>query len=160
MSSAYIDGLKMLGRRELSEAQIRQRLERREHDADEIDRAVARLKEERAIDDARVAGAMARTGASIKRRGRLRVKREIENAGIAKATASRAVDETFGELDEDALIDTALDKKLRAGGDLNDPRLFARLYRYLSGQGFQPDRAMRALSARRRSHSTRRPGTK
>jgi regulatory protein len=150
----------MLGRRELSEAQVRLRLKRREHSADEIDEAVARLKEERAIDDARAAGAIARTGASIKRRGRLRVRREIENAGIAKATAGRAVDETFGNLDEDALIDSALAKKLRAGGDLNDPRLFARLYRYLSGQGFEPDRVMRALSFRRGGHSTRRPGTK
>jgi len=37
MASAYIDGLKMLGRRELSETQIRQRLARKEHDPEAIE---------------------------------------------------------------------------------------------------------------------------
>ena len=73
--TAYLDALKMLARRELSEAQIRQRLQRREHDPDAIDAAVHRLREERAIDDARVAGSIARTETAIKRRGRLRVRR-------------------------------------------------------------------------------------
>ena len=48
---AYLDGLKMLARRELSEAQVRQRLVRRSHEADAIDEAIARLKDARAIDD-------------------------------------------------------------------------------------------------------------
>jgi len=52
---AYLDALRMLARRELSEAQIRQRLARREHEPDLIDEAAARLKEERALDDVRVA---------------------------------------------------------------------------------------------------------
>jgi SOS response regulatory protein OraA/RecX len=51
--SAYLDGLKMLGRRELSEQQVRQRLARKAHTRDEIDEAVARLRDERAINDQR-----------------------------------------------------------------------------------------------------------
>ena len=42
MSSPYIDGLKLLGQRELSEAQVRQRLARREHEEAAIDEAIAR----------------------------------------------------------------------------------------------------------------------
>ena len=49
MSSCYIDALKMLARRELSEAQVRQRLHRRGHSDDEIDAAIGRLTSERAI---------------------------------------------------------------------------------------------------------------
>ena len=41
--NAYIDALRMLARRELSEAQVRQRLARRQHPAAAIDEAVARL---------------------------------------------------------------------------------------------------------------------
>jgi regulatory protein len=160
MSSAYIDGLKMLGRRELSEAQIRTRLARREHDEEEINEAIARLKAERAIDDGRVAGAIARTATSIKRRGRLRVRREIEHAGIARAAAAKAVEEAFGELDEDALLEASLSRKLRTGIELDDKRVFARLYRYLCGQGFESDRVLRALSAHRRGGSTSRQRTK
>ena len=100
MANAYIDGLKMLGRRELSEAQIRQRLARKEYDQEAIDEAVARLRDERAIDDVRVAEAIARTETSIRRRGKLRVRLQIERAGIARTTARRAVDEVFGFLRE------------------------------------------------------------
>ena len=142
---AYVDGLKMLGRRELSEAQIRQRLARREHDPEAIDAAVARLLEERAIDDARVAGAIARTETGIRKRGRLRVRRKIENAGISPATARRAIDEVFGALDDEDLLESALAKRLRGGASIADQREFNRLYRYLVGQGFEPDRVLARL---------------
>ena len=145
MPSAYIDGLKMLGRRELSEAQIRQRLARREHDPEAIDAAVARLLEERAIDDARVAAAIARTETGIRKRGRLRVRRKIESAGISPATARRAVDEVFGALDDEDLLQSALAKRLRRGASIADQREFNRLYRYLVGQGFEPDRVLARL---------------
>jgi regulatory protein len=151
MANAYIDGLKMLGRRELSEAQIRQRLARKEYDQDAIDEAVTRLRDERAIDDARVAEAIARTETSIRRRGRLRVRLQIERAGIAKATARQAVDEVFGALDGDAHIEAALDKRLRGRETITDDREFQRLYRYLTGQGFEADQVMKTLSAHRRA---------
>ncbi len=65
---------------------------------------IARLKSERAIDDARVAEAIARTEVSIRRRGRLRVDRRIQSAGIAASTAKQAVDRIYGDLDADALL--------------------------------------------------------
>jgi regulatory protein len=135
----------MLGRRELSEAQIRQRLARRDHDSDAIDRAVARLTEEGAIDDNRVAQAIARVETGIRRRGRLRVRRKIESAGISPATAKHAVDEVFGSLDDDDLLESALAKRLRRGASIGDAREFNRLYRYLVGQGFEPQRVLTRL---------------
>ena len=146
--NAYLDALKMLARRELSEAQIRQRLKRREHDPDAIDAAVSRLREERAIDDARVAGAIARSETSVKRRGKLRVRRQIEEAGILPATARRAVDEVFGALDENALLDAALGKRLCGREAIADDAELRRLFRYLIGQGFEPDRVMSLLKKR------------
>jgi regulatory protein len=146
--TAYLDGLKMLARRELSEAQIRQRLERREHDPDAIDAAISRLREEHAIDDARVAGVIARTETSIKRRGKLRVRRQIEQAGILPATARQAVDEVFGAMDEEALLDAALGKRLRGREKIADDAEFRRLFRYLVGQGFEPERVMALLKNR------------
>ena len=135
----------MLGRRELSEAQVRQRLARKEHEEGAIDEAVARLLEERAIDDTRVAGAIARTETSYRKRGKLRVKRKIESAGIASATAKHAVDEVFGALDGDALLESALARRLRHDGTIADDREFNRLYRYLVGQGFESDRVVSRL---------------
>jgi regulatory protein len=146
--NAYVDGLKMLARRELSEAQVRQRLARRGHDEEAIDAAVGRLKAERALDDARVAGAIARTETSLKRRGKLRVTRQIERAGIARATARQAVDKVFEDIDPDALLEASLVRRLRGGRRIADDREFQRLYRYLVAQGFEADQVLRALRAR------------
>jgi regulatory protein len=148
--TAYLDALKMLARRELSEAQVRQRLGRRGHDSDAIEKAVSRLRDEHAIDDARVAEAIARSEASAKGRGRLRVQRKIEMAGIARATARTAVDEIYTAVDPDALVDAAISKRLRGRTSIADEREFERLYRFLIRQGFEPDRVMRALKARSR----------
>jgi regulatory protein len=145
MASAYIDGLKMLGRRELSEQQIRQRLARKEHSPEDIDEAIARLREERAIDDRRVAEAIARTETGIRKRGKLRVRIQLERAGIARDTAKTAIDEVFGAIDEEALIDASLRKRLRGREMVADDREFERLFRYLVGQGFESDRVMKAL---------------
>jgi regulatory protein len=148
-ANAYLDALKMLARRELSETQVRQRLARRGHEADDIDEAVLRLKAARAIDDTRVAEAIARTSITIKRRGKLRVKRQIESAGIDRATARRAVDDVFGEVDGAALLEAALAKRLRARTTIADEAEFHRLYRYLIGQGFEHDQVLTTLNAHR-----------
>jgi regulatory protein len=145
--SAYVDGLKMLARRELSEAQVRQRLERRGHDADAIDAAVARLLDERAIDDRRTAEAIARTETAVRRRGRSRVRQRVERAGISGVVARQAVDDVFADIDPDALLAASLAKRLHGRDAVADEKEFRRLYRYLIGQGFEPDRVLKALRA-------------
>jgi regulatory protein len=145
---AYLDGLRMLGRRELSEAQVRQRLARRGYEPGSVDAAVARLREERAIDDARVAEAIVRTQSSIRGRGRLRVLREVESAGIAAGIARRAVDDVFDGLDPDALLEASLARRLDERQPIADDAEFRRLYRYLIGQGFEADRVIAVLKAR------------
>ena len=148
--NAYLTALRQLARRELSEAQIRQRLSRRGFTPDDIDTAVARLRQDGSLDDARVATAIARSQLSLKKRGERRVRREVEAAGIAPALAARAVAEVYAEVDADALMTAAIDRRLGTKR-LDDEREMARLYRYLVGQGFDADRAMSALRARRKA---------
>ena len=135
----------MLARRELSEAQVRQRLARRGESQQSIDDAVARLKAERSIDDERVAGAIARTQASGRSRGRRRVLQQIEVTGISKSVASKAGDEVFESLDPEALLSASLAKRLRGRDHIADDREFQRLFRYLSAQGFDSDRILAHL---------------
>ena len=139
----------MLARRELSEAQIRQRLAKRGHDDDAIERVVERLKADRSLDDARVAGVIARSETGLRKRGRLRVRRRIEAAGIASHIAHQAVDDTFRDLDGDALMGAALEKRLRGRETIADDREFQRLYRFMIGQGFESDRVLALLRRRR-----------
>ena len=153
MPSAYVDGLKMLGRRELSEQQVRQRLARKEYGQDEIDEAVARLRDERAINDQRVAEAIVRTETGIRKRGKVRVRVQLERAGIAKHTAKAAIDSVFDAIDDAALLESSLHKRLRGRETIADDREFQRLFRYLIGQGFESERVMQALRAKRRPPS-------
>ena len=147
---AYADALRMIARRELSERQIRQRLARRGHAAHDVDTAIATLKAAGAVDDARVAAIIARAAVSVRKRGRLRVVRQIEAAGIAPDLARRAADEVFQEIDPEVLLQAALQKRLKGSGHITDDRHHARLYRYLIGQGFEAD-AVAALLRRYRS---------
>jgi regulatory protein len=153
MPSAYIDGLKMLGRRELSEKQVRERLARKAYEPDEIDEAVVRLREERAINDQRVAEAIARMETGIRKRGKVRVRMQLERAGIPKETAKQAIDSVFEGIDDEALIEASLRKRLRGRDIIADDREFQRLFRYLVGQGFESDRVMQALRAKRKTAS-------
>ena len=123
---------------------------RKGHEPDAIDDAVTRLLGERALDDTRVAEAIARTETTIRRRGKARVRLQIERAGIAKSTARRAVDEIFDTIDGEAHIEASLKKRLRGRETIADDREFQRLFRYLAGQGFDSDQVMKTLTARRR----------
>lgn len=147
-TDAYLTALRMLGRRELSAAQVRQRLARKGFEAEPIEDAIRRLRDGGALDDRRVAEAMARTDATIRRRGRLRVARAIQAAGIDRSTAERALDEVYSAVNEGELLAQALEKRLRGRPGIADAREFARLYRFLSGQGFESDAIRRALKAR------------
>lgn len=147
--SAYILALTMLSARELSEAQLRTRLKRREIDADEIDAAITRLKTDRTLDDRRVARAIARMESAIKHRGRARVLQKIRQAGIDGDTAEEAVREVFEEVNEHELLERALERRLR-GKDVKDldEKGRARVVRGLVAQGFAFDAVLKKLRVR------------
>ena len=144
--SAYTVALTLLSDRELSETQLRARLTRRQHDPDDIDQAIARLKDDRTLDDRRVARALARMESAIKHRGRARVIQKIRQAGISSAIAEEAVTEVFEDVDEHELLARALDRRLRgkAVGDLDD-RGRARIVRGLMAQGFSLEAILKKL---------------
>jgi len=150
MPSAYVDGLRMLARRELSNAQLRARLLEREHSPEEVEAAVERLQEAGALDDARVARAYAETALTVKGRGRLRIQRELNAMGIPREIAASALADTFGDVDERSLIAKAITKKMRGQRKIETPGDYARVYQFLMRQGFSPAAVSAALRAYRR----------
>lgn len=150
---AYVVGLKLLATRELAEAQLRERLARRRFESGDVDAAVTRLRSERALDDSRTAAAYARTEANVRGRGRLRVLRRLQSMGIAPEIARAAVGDVFSDVDESQRIEQLLDRRLRPGESLDDPRVAARLHRYLLAQGFATGDVIAALRRRRRAAS-------
>ena len=148
-----MDGLRLLARRELSTAQLRDRLTRRaQHAPEDIEAAVERLTAERALDDARTASAIARTATAIKRLGPRRVRRAIQSAGISEDLVARAMDAVFAEVDREALIEATIDRRLGAQPGPIDDRTAARLYRHLLSRGHDADLVARALRVRRSRH--------
>ncbi|HYE84874.1 MAG TPA: regulatory protein RecX [Vicinamibacterales bacterium] len=130
----------------MSEAQLRARLTRRNLDDEDIESAVSRLKGDGTLNDRRVALALARMESTIKSRGRARVLQKIRQAGIDSDTADQAVREVFADVDEDALLEHALDRRLRGKGvaDLDD-KARARIVRGLVAQGFRLDAILKRL---------------
>lgn len=140
----------MLARRELTEAQVRQRLSRRGHSTELIDDAVTRLRENRSLDDERAAGAIARTEVIVRRRGRGRVRHRLAAAGITGDIAEQALESALEGVDQEALLASLIDRRLRHRTTIEDDAEFRRLFRYLVGQGFEVDRVLAHLRARRR----------
>ena len=146
MADAFTVALTLLSARELSEAQIRTRLKRRQLDDDDIDAAVSRLKADGTLNDRRVALALARMESAIKHRGRSRVIQKIRQAGIDSDTAEDAVQEVFEDVDENALLDRALERRLRgkAPKELDDKGR-ARVIRGLVAQGFRLEAILKKM---------------
>lgn len=90
MSDCYTAALRILGYRFNSEAELRRKLLRKSFPPSEIDEAIARLREEKWLDDERFAGAFVRTRTS-KRIGPSRIRRELSAAGVDRETAARAL---------------------------------------------------------------------
>jgi regulatory protein len=147
---AYTAALTLLSRRELSTTQLRERLTRRKFEAAAIDEAIQRLTRDGTLDDRRVALAAARMEASIRRRGRRRVLQRLQQLGVGEAVARAAVDEVFAELDESALLDEAIARRVKgaAPSDL-DAKDVTRIVRSLVAQGFQPAQVYARLRRRR-----------
>jgi SOS response regulatory protein OraA/RecX len=146
----YVYGLNLLARRELTTAQLRTRLERRGLDSRTIAGTIDRLTAERALDDRRTARAYARTATRLQARSRRWIHRRLLALGVRPDLVDEALDEVFGEVDEDALLGRVLDRRLRGIKPPLDMSQTRRLYRYLLNQGFDADSVRAAIRARDR----------
>ena len=148
--AAYLLGLRWLASRELSEGQVRERLERRGFSAPAVAAAIARLTQARALDDRRAALAAARTDVTIRHHGPLRILRRLQEMGIDGDLARHTVGELFDEIDQADLMRRALARRQREGaGASPDAAELRRLYAYLVRQGFAPSAVASLLRSRR-----------
>jgi regulatory protein len=145
-SSPYQTALRMLSARELSVAQVRERLRARGFPPEAIETVLERLQANGALDDRRTARAYARSALQVKRRGRLRVLRELEALGVDRLVSREAVAEVFADVDERQLIRAALDR--RHPDRITDAGAYRRLFQYLARLGFAPDAITAVLRSR------------
>lgn len=146
MSTPRTDALRLLGRRDYSTEELREKLLAKDHPPDAVQTTIDGLTADGLLDDRRVALGHVRTASQVKGRGRLRIIRELEARGVPSATIRDAL-ETLPAEDERAALERVLARsRLPARPAAADQRrLFARLMR----RGYSADLIARALRDRR-----------
>jgi regulatory protein len=132
----YAAALVALTRRAHSVFEMRTYLERRATEPDAAKSVLARLREQRLLDDARYAKEFARMRARIRTQGRYRIARELRARGVSDAHIEAALAETFAEVDEAATVRKVIARKIRAMRGPLDARKAASLYGSLLRRGF------------------------
>jgi len=149
----YTSALRALMRRAHSIHEMREYLDRRAEDKEQISPVIARLRELNYLDDSRYALEYARHHAQSRRQGRFRIARELRSRGVPDRHIDAALGSVFAETDEAALVRARLKRRLaNIRGEL-DQRKLASLYRTLLRAGFSAD-VIRAELKRATRHTT------
>jgi len=128
----YAAALRILGYRFNSELELRRKLQRKKFEKAIIDQTIARLRDEKWLDDERFAGAFVRTR-SRKRIGAKRIALELRAAGVDDDVAARAVAENVDPEQERAQIRAIV---TRRAASLETPQGRNKLASYLLKQGY------------------------
>jgi len=137
--------LTLLGRRDYTAFELRERLVEKGHDAGEVAEQIELLTADGTLDDARVAASHLRVASQVKGRGRMRIRQELQARGIAKAIIEPLIAEMPSE-DEDAAIQKFLQRK-RVPEKL-DQAARNRVFQQLMRKGFTSDAISKALRHR------------
>lgn len=126
-------------RRAHSIHEMREYLDRRAEDKEQVSAVIARLREQTYLDDARYALEFARSRANSRRQGRFRIARELRTRGVPDRHIDAALDSIFAETDESTLVRARLKRQLARIRGPVDERKIASLYRSLLRAGFSSD---------------------
>jgi SOS response regulatory protein OraA/RecX len=142
--------LKILAARPRSEKQLRERLlERAGADPEMVDYCIARLKEMGYVNDSLFAHSYASSRVSVRPVGRSRLARELASKRVSRETIDETLDDILGEDGEEALIERAIQKRIRTHGRPIDRGSAKRMFDHLSRLGFEYNLIIRKLRALR-----------
>jgi regulatory protein len=139
---------KLLAARPRSEAQLRELLTSRFGTEPAIvEECISRLKELGYLNDLEFARGYANHRLNLRPLGRSRLARELAGKSVSRQTISETLDELFNNVDEQTLVDRAIDKRIRTHGRPSDARAAKRLFDHLARLGFDYDLIARKLKA-------------
>jgi len=142
--SCLASALRYLTLRDLTEHQLRTKLEAKQHPPDDIDQVIERLKADGTLNDQRLAGRRAKAEAERGRKGPHRVRRELEAAGVTASIAKAAVAEAFAEIEPTDALGALLEKRLRGATRLDESQ-YRKTYQFLLRRGFDSADIVAAL---------------
>ena len=141
MADCYVAAMRILNYRFNSEAELRRKLRMKKFEKEEIDATIRRLHEEKWLDDGRFAGAFVRTRTN-KRVGTLRIRRELQAAGVSGDAAAQAIAENVDPERERESLQALCGRRMRVlvrrhGADyVGTDEAHAKLTAYLIGHGY------------------------
>ena len=135
----YASALRALMRRAYSIHEMKEHLNLRAEDKDTVPNVIARLREQNYLNDKRYAAEFARQRAQFCKQGRYRIARELRTRGVPDRYIGAALDSTFAETDEAALVRARLKRKLALARGPLDQRKISSLYASLLRAGFSSD---------------------
>lgn len=145
MSYGYEQGLSytlwLLGRRDHSEAELRERLQRKGAEPSDIGRIVQRLRELELVDDESFATRWVR--ARSRKKGAIAIRHELKRKGVGEAHVDRALAELTDEGQVEAAV-AVLERNAWRFRERDLPAR-ARAYAMLARRGFAADVAGEAL---------------
>lgn len=139
--------VRALGRRALTEREVRLKLGPRAAREEDVERTIERLRGLEYLNDERTAESYAAARRDLESFGRRRVFSDLRRRGVDAETAERTVGEAFDGADELGLIREHLRRRmgLRIEQKIEDPREVQKLYRRLLRAGFSSARIGEAL---------------
>ncbi|HVT40269.1 MAG TPA: regulatory protein RecX [Gemmatimonadaceae bacterium] len=139
--AAFDKALEAIALRARSVKELERWLAQREHAPEHIAAAVQRLISLDLLNDAEYARSFARSRTLGRGMSRRRVQAELARRGIAREVADVAIGDVMADeaVDEQALVEAAAAKKMRALVELEPEVQRRRLYGFLARQGFPGD---------------------
>lgn len=148
-ADTYNRALEVLARGPRATKDLARWLAQRDHSADDITAALARLTERGLLNDAAYAAMFARSRLTTHRMSRRRIAAELAKRGVARAIADAAIAEVMNDeaIDERAMVSAAAAKKLRSLAKLERDVQRRRLYGYLARKGYAANLVREVVAA-------------
>ncbi|OQB15779.1 MAG: Regulatory protein RecX [Firmicutes bacterium ADurb.Bin193] len=141
-SRAKFAALYYLGRRALTERELRDKLAKKEYPPEVCEKTVAYLKELGYIDDEKYSQRFIETALTVKKHGIARIRRELYGKGVKPEIIDSAVREADCN-GFDALSELVAEKRTKY--DLSDPKQKNRFIGFLLRRGYRYDEIYSAL---------------
>ncbi len=143
----YDVALRALMRRPHSVHEMKKLLQRRATSELLAQVVLARLKENKLVDDSRYAKQFARQRTEIRRQGKFRIARDLRARGIPDRHIEAAIAESTNEAAEGAAVRQRIQRKLKLFRGPLDQKKIASLYGTLLRAGFPSDVIRRELKS-------------
>ncbi|HEX7938233.1 MAG TPA: regulatory protein RecX [Gemmatimonadaceae bacterium] len=146
--TTYDRALNMLSFRARSVSELRRQLLRKGEPAADVEAAIARLLEQRLLNDADYARQFARVKLTGAGASKFKIVQELGRKGIGKPLADEAIESLRQDegLDASESIHRVAEKKWKTLAKLDEATGRRRLYAFLARRGFNPDEIRGAMS--------------